>query len=317
MGFVGAGGVADRHAGVLAGFDDVELVAVTDVDGARAETFGRAHGIPAVPDIDTLLRAGLDAVYVCVPPFAHGAPEEAVLGAGLPMFVEKPPAADQAIAERIAKEVAASGVVTRVGLHWRCAEHVRQARDLLRGRTVRLVSAWWLDKVPPVAWWTDAARSGGPLVEQAVHVLDLVRVLVGEVAEVHAVSAGALGGATTDAATAGLLRFEDGPVGTVATSCVLTGKHRAGIEIVADGLVVAVGEDWLQVDDGTETRRTTHDPAAARIAADREFVDALGAVAAPTRADLTLPDHAEAMRSHRLACALARSAASGAAERVQ
>jgi predicted dehydrogenase len=56
----------------------------------------------------------------------------------------------------------------------------------MAGRTVRLVHGTWLDKVPPVAWWTDPTRSGGQVVEQAVHVLDLARVLVGEVREVTA-----------------------------------------------------------------------------------------------------------------------------------
>ena len=33
---------------------------------------------------------GSDAAYVCVPPFAHGVAETAVLSAGIPLFVEKP-----------------------------------------------------------------------------------------------------------------------------------------------------------------------------------------------------------------------------------
>ena len=42
-------------------------------------------------------------------------------------------------------------------------------------RPVRLVTGAWLDKVPPVAWWPRRDRSGGPVVEQAAHVLDLAR----------------------------------------------------------------------------------------------------------------------------------------------
>ena len=37
IGLVGAGGVGARHARTLAGFDDVELVAVCDPDTAVAE----------------------------------------------------------------------------------------------------------------------------------------------------------------------------------------------------------------------------------------------------------------------------------------
>jgi myo-inositol 2-dehydrogenase / D-chiro-inositol 1-dehydrogenase len=317
IGFVGTGGVADRHASVLAGFDDVELVAAADVDPERAAAFAQRHGTAAVDDLDALVGCDLHAVYVCVPPFAHGDVEVRLAAAGLALFVEKPLAADEATAQRVADALDRAGVPTRVGLHWRCAEPVRRARELLADRPVRLVGATWLDKVPPVPWWTDRERSGGPLVEQAVHVLDTARVLVGEVESVHAASAGPVPGGSTDAATAALLRFAGGAVGTAATTCVLGRKHRAGVEVVADGLALGVGEDWLEVDDGSGPRREEFDRRAALVAADREFVDALdGAAPGAAVPPLALPDHREALRSHRLACALARSAATGEPERV-
>jgi predicted dehydrogenase len=314
IGFIGTGGVAARHASVLRDFPDVELVAATDVDPDRSAQFAEANDVRAVTGTAELLDQGLDAVYVCVPPFAHGDPERAVARAGLPMFIEKPLAVDEPAAERVAADLAAAGVLTRVGHHWRCGEPVRTARELLAGRTIRSVNAWWLDKVPPVAWWTDRRRSGGPLVEQAVHVLDTARVLAGEVTEVWAMSAGPLPGGSADAATAGLLRFASGAVGTVSTTCALPGKHRAGLEVVADGVVVGLGEDWLEVRDEA-LRRHEIDPWPAKVAADRAFVDVvLGRAVDPDRSP---PDHAEALRSHRVACALARAIGSGRSEQLR
>jgi predicted dehydrogenase len=304
IGFVGTGGVAQRHAGILRGFPDVELVAATDVDADRTRAFGEQYGTTAVPDVEALLACEPDAVYVGIPPFAHGEVELALATAGVALFVEKPLAVDLATAEKTTAALTGAGVLTRVGHHWRCAEPVRRAAELLAGRTVRLVTATWLDKIPPVPWWTDRDRSGGPLVEQAVHVLDTARVLAGEVEAVAALSAGPVPDGTVDTATAGLLRFASGAVGTVTTASVLGRKHRAGCEVVADGLVVAVGEDWLEVDDGTGTVREEFDRQTALVAADRDFVDALAGRAGPAG----LPDVAEALLSHRLACALAGAA---------
>ena len=90
IGFVGTGGVAARHAHILRGFSDVRLIAGTDVDPTRAKAFAAAHDLVAVPDVEALLAADLDAVYVCVPPFAHGPLEDVLLAAGLPLFIEKP-----------------------------------------------------------------------------------------------------------------------------------------------------------------------------------------------------------------------------------
>jgi predicted dehydrogenase len=314
IGFVGTGGVAHRHARVLTGLPGVELVAATDVDPARTARFAEAHGVRAVPDVDALLGERLHAVYLCVPPYAHGALEVRIAEAGGALFVEKPLAADEPTAEWVARRIRPSRVLTRVGHHWRCAEPVHRARALLAGRRIRLVCGAWLDTTPPVAWWSDRARSGGPLVEQAVHVLDLARVLVGEVTEVHAAAGGLLPGGV-EAATGALLRFADGAVGTFATACVLDGKHRAGLEIVADGIVVGVGEDWLEVRDGDGSHRAAYDAMAPRTAIDAAFVAALRGRPVPPERDG--PDHAEALRSHRLACALARSAVSGRAEPVR
>jgi predicted dehydrogenase len=317
LGFVGTGGVATRHATVLSGFDDAAVVAATDVDPARAAAFATQFGADAVDDVAALLGRDLDAVYVCVPPFAHRPAESSaeveVAAAGLPLFVEKPLAPDLETAEAIGPRV--GGVLTRVGHHWRCAEPVARARALLADRTVRLVSATWWDKVPPVSWWAHRELSGGPVVEQAIHVLDLARFLVGEVTEVSARASGTVPGGDVDAVTTALLSFENGAVGTVSAASVLGAKHRAGLEIVADGLVVGVGEDWLEVRDGAaEPTRATFDRMTACVAADREFVDAVRGRPGPPAG--SPPDYDEALRSHRLATAVARSAASGAPEKL-
>ncbi|PVZ09108.1 Gfo/Idh/MocA family protein [Actinomycetospora cinnamomea] len=311
VGIVGAGGVARRHAGTLAVMPDVALVGVTDPDAERAEDLAGAVGATPARDLDALLARGLDAVWVCVPPFAHGEVEERVAAAGVALFVEKPLGLDVAAAERVAAAVATAGVPTSVGHHWRSSTAVARARGLLAGRTVRLVSATWLDKVPPVPWWARRGSSGGQVVEQAVHVLDLARLLAGEVTAVHAVADDAPpDGGDVDSATAGTLRFAGGAVGTLAATCRLGWKHRAGVELYADDLALTVTEEQLAVRDGEGSWSVEVDPAEARTAADRAFVDHV--TGREPSGSGVLVDYAEALRTHRLACALSESVASGA-----
>ncbi|MFG1869796.1 Gfo/Idh/MocA family protein [Micromonospora arborensis] len=314
VGLVGAGGVAQRHARVLTGFDDVELVGITDVAPEAASALAAPYGARACADVAELLATGLDAVYVCVPPFAHGPAEEAVIQAGVPMFVEKPVAVDLGTAERIADLVARSGLRTAVGHHWRYLSVLDEARELLAGRPVRMVSGAWLDKVPPVAWWSRRDRSGGPVVEQAAHVLDLIRVLAGEVTEVTAYGNGTpppVDGADIDSVTTAALRFADGAVGTLSAACVLGWKHRAGVEILADGLALALTEDGLSIRDADGERHIPADPEAARVAVDRAFIDAVRGIGD----DVRVP-YAEALATQRLALAVADSARSGATVRL-
>ncbi|AXB41556.1 Gfo/Idh/MocA family protein [Amycolatopsis albispora] len=316
IGFVGAGGVAARHADTLAAFGDVELVAVTDVDGRRARAFAEERGVRAVPGVEQLIDTGVDAVYVCVPPFSHGPVEKAVAAAGLAVFVEKPIGLDCGEAEQTARLLEEAGVVTSAGYHWRYSDGVTRAREAVRDTSVRLAVGAWLDKVPPVRWWTSRAQSGGQVVEQAVHVLDLARLMVGEVVEVHAMGDGQppdAPGADVDGATVVNLRFAGGAVGTLAATCLLGWKHRVGLEVYAADLAVSITEDAVEVagrSGESEVRRL--DPALAKQAADRAFVDAVlgrgGNIRAP---------YADAVRTQRLACAVADSAARGVAVKLE
>jgi myo-inositol 2-dehydrogenase/D-chiro-inositol 1-dehydrogenase len=309
IGLVGAGNVAQRHARVLSGLPDVDLVGVTDVVPDAARRLADQFDCRVFGEVTSLVAADVDAVYVCVPPFAHGLAEEVVLSAGLPMFVEKPVAVDRGTAERIGALVTKSDVLTAVGHHWRYLDVVDRARALLDGRPARMINGSWWDKVPPVQWWARQSHSGGPIVEQSAHVLDLIRLLAGEVVEVTAYGDGSpppLDGADIDSVTAAALRFADGHVGTLSSACVLGWRHCAGVEVIAEGLALRVGENELVVREGDREHRIPGDPDAARTAVDRAFVDAVRGLGD----DIRVP-YDEALRTHRLACAVAESAVAG------
>lgn len=301
VGIIGAGNVAARHADVLSTFPDVTIAGIADTDPHRAEALASRHGSPAYGGHAGLLAAGgLDAIYVCVPPFAHGNPERDALSCDLPLFVEKPLSLDPATAEKIADELDRRGLPSAVGHHWRYLDILHRARDLLADRPVRLALGYWLDKVPPVGWWLKPEMSGGQVLEQAVHVLDLARVLVGEVAMVHAVPAGSELDGEVDRATAAVLAFEGGAAGLLAATSLCGRKHRVGLEVHAEGITLDLSETRLVVDGET----VIEDDGLAKTRVDREFINAVQG----RPADVRVP-YREALRTHRLAHAVARSAA--------
>jgi len=312
VGLVGAGGVGARHARTLAGFDDVDLAAICDPVTASAEALAGALGTRTVGDLPDLLSLGLDAVWLCVPPFAHGELELSLVRAGMPFFVEKPLAAGPDVAEDVAAAVAAAGLPTATGYHWRHLDTVARARALLAGTAVRLVSARWWGTTPPPAWWGRQDLSGGQVVEQATHLLDLVRLLAGEVVEVTGGAAPSTGaGRDVPDATAVVLRFASGAVGTVSTSCVLPALAAAGLDVIADGVSLELTETALVARTGDGELRTEPD-VDGRTAVDRAFVDVLaGRAPAPG-----LVDVGEALRTHRLACAVAEATRTGSPVRV-
>ena len=308
IGFIGGGGIARRHLHVLNDFDDVELAAVADP--ARAAETAAEFGMTPYDGHEAMLDAEhLDAVYVCVPPFAHGAIETDLAERGLPFFVEKPLALDLDTAEQTAAAVEAAGVATAVGYHWRYMSHVEVAKGLLDDRPARLVQGYWLGDTPPPAWWHRRDGSGGQMVEQTTHVFDLARHLVGE-----AVSVSAAGGRTDRAAfpdldvhdaTAALITFASGAVGTFASTCLLGWTHRVGLHLFGDGLAVEVGEHETMIDvgRGRPVTPSAHDPV---VAEDRDFVDAVAG-----GEDRVRVPYAEALRTHRLTLAAQRALETG------
>ncbi len=238
IGFIGAGGIASRHLNNLLGFEDVTVKAIADTDLERARMLaGRCEAKVYNMAAAMLDAEKLDAIYICVPPFAHGDIEQQVIERGLPFFVEKPLAADAATAESIAAQVADKNLLTSVGYHWRYLDTTEEAYDLLSKNPARLALGYWLDGTPPPAWWVKQGESGGQMVEQTTHIFDLARVLVGDVRRVYAAGSrihrsGFPNADVLDVTTA-TLHFKSGTVGTLSSTCLLNWPHRIGLHLLA------------------------------------------------------------------------------------
>ena len=312
VGLIGAGIIARRHVGNLLGFDDVDVAAVSDLSAERAaELAARCDGRAYTRYEEMLERERLDAVYVCVPPFAHGGPEAAAIERGLPFFVEKPVALDLETAETVARRVTERGLVTATGYHWRYLDVTEQARELLAKTPARLALGYWLDFTPPPEWWTVEARSGGQMVEQTTHIFDAARLLVGDVSRVYAAGARlerpAFPHADIPDVSVATLHFESGALGTMTSTCLLNWPHRIGLHLFGEGLAIELSEHEIMVDvgKGRPVRRAEGDP---MVREDRDFVDAVKGEPNKVRAP-----YAEALATHRVVTAAVRSAREGRA----
>lgn len=193
VGFIGTGGIAQRHIQSLErlGAGRARIAAFCDTVVEKAQQEARGHGGAAYADFAQMLHAeALDAVFLCTPPFVRAEPIEAVAARGLALFCEKPPAFDAAQGRRALAAIGAAGVVSNVGFMYRWLKIVDRAKELMMSRRLAAVRSAFLcgpaveDNLPP--WFYLKERSGGPVMDQAIHVLDLHRHLAGEVASVHA-----------------------------------------------------------------------------------------------------------------------------------
>jgi len=188
---IGTGGIYKAHRKNLEAIGGNKVVAVCDVDQANLKEAAAAHGARAYTDFNELFdkEQSLDAVLLCTPPTVRF---DVIAGAAerkLPVFTEKPPARTLDDARRIIETIEKSGIICSVGFMYRYAPAVDRLKSLIGGETINLVQSAFLcspaltRKIP--GWFFIKEKSGGHVVDQAIHVIDLIRFIAGDITEVH------------------------------------------------------------------------------------------------------------------------------------
>ncbi|HEY7132354.1 MAG TPA: Gfo/Idh/MocA family oxidoreductase [Candidatus Limnocylindrales bacterium] len=221
---IGGGWIVPHHLAALDRLGRTTLVGVASAREERAAAIATPRGARASADPIRLVdELRPDVAIVCVPPFAAAGIGLGLVERGIPFLIEKPlAAADPGGARRLGVAIAAAGLVVAVGYHLRGLEALAEVREHLRDDPPRFVTGRWLDGTPAPAWWHRFDRGGGQVIEQATHLYDLARHLVGEAVVVAAVSTRSEPADPPDAdvadATAAILRFEAGALGTFLNS---------------------------------------------------------------------------------------------------
>jgi len=227
IGIVGAGGIAARHAGAIAHLADrMELVASCGRDAAKAQAFADQHGGAAYDDLDRMLsEAQPDLAIVALPPFAHAGEVERIAAAGVHLLVEKPIALDLPRADAMVAAAERAGVIAAVGFMYRFGEAIRAWRDAATGPVGLYVGAYHCNALH-ASWWRSEAKSGGQMLEQVIHQIDLIRHLMGEPDTVFARRANLfhrdVPGYDSEDVSAIIFGWDDGRIATLNASNIAT-----------------------------------------------------------------------------------------------
>lgn len=195
VGIVGCGNISRNHIEAFNAIEGTAVVAVCDVDLARAETFAATWGIAtAVQSVDELLALKLDIISVCTPHPTHETVVIQAAAAGVNVLCEKPITVDVASAQRMVDACDAADVKFSVLFQRRFWPAARKLRELidngLLGTPVLGHASVLLHREPEYysadAWrGTWSTDGGGVLMTQAIHYLDLLQWYFGPVAEVY------------------------------------------------------------------------------------------------------------------------------------
>ncbi|WP_326569278.1 Gfo/Idh/MocA family oxidoreductase [Amycolatopsis rhabdoformis] len=238
LGLAGTGRIGTAHAETLKGFDEVTSVVVADVDPARASAAASKLGVEAATDLDALFAAGLDALVVTAATDAHPGLIMRAVDAGLPVFCEKPVAADITGTLAVIDHISSSSVPVQIGFQRRFDAGYQAARRAVADGSLgwlHTIRATTLDPEPPPAAYVP--HSGGLFRDCGVHDFDIIRWVTGrEVLSAYAVGANRGASFFVDAddvdTAAVLLTLDDGTLATVS----LTRYNGSGYDVRLEAL---------------------------------------------------------------------------------
>ena len=221
---------ADRHSAL-------DVVAVCDRTFEGDGTL--ADGVRYYADYRRLLTESLDVLFVCLTNDVAAEVTIAGLDADLHVFCEKPPGRSVADVERvIARERAHPRLKLMYGFNHRYHESVRDALRVLSsgelGRVINLRGVYGKAKLVTFDqsdWRTKRSIAGGGiLLDQGIHMVDLMRLFAGEFTTVHSFLSNERWGYDVEDNAYALMRTPGGVVGMLNSSATQW-RHRFHLDI--------------------------------------------------------------------------------------
>lgn len=225
LALIGAGAMGRHHLKVALANTDIQVVGVSDpTEAARREA--TALGLPAFADhLQMLDETSPDGVVISAPNSLHAPLAVDCLDRGVATLIEKPVADSLEGARRIIESGKRTGAAVLVGHHRRHNPVLTAAADHVRDGglgQVTAVNGMWLRRKPDAyyqdQWKLDAARGGGVLLINAIHDIDCLRMICGDITDVCAASSSATRNLPVEDTAAAVFRFRNGALGTFIVS---------------------------------------------------------------------------------------------------
>ncbi len=169
IGVIGVGVMGSNHARVLSEMAGVTLVGVVDPDRTQREFVGRTLGCAEFTDIESLVRAGVEAVTIAAPTHLHHDLALDCISRGLHVIVEKPIAPTVEEGGAIVAAARRAGVTLMVGHVERFNPAVESIKRAIKGQDILSIAITRVGPFPP------RMSNVGVVIDLAVHDIDLIR----------------------------------------------------------------------------------------------------------------------------------------------
>jgi UDP-N-acetyl-2-amino-2-deoxyglucuronate dehydrogenase len=231
-GIVGCGHIAKKHVAAIEAVEGAELVAVCDTNEERLREFAK-DGIEGYTDLADMLKTNVDVVCICTPSGLHPKLTIQAAEAKKHVIVEKPMALTLEDADRMIEACERNGVKMAVVHPNRFRPAVVELRRQLdRGAFGKIGHAnatvrWnrnqaYYDQAP---WRGTKAMDGGVLMNQAIHNMDLLLWMMGDVEEVSSYHATRIRNIEAEDTSVSVMKFKSGALGVLEAAVTIYPKN--------------------------------------------------------------------------------------------
>lgn len=246
----GCGTIAAVHARCLAGMQEVEIAAFADIRPERAENFAKEYGGQAYASITEMLeKEQIDVLHICLPHYLHVPVAIQAMGAGVNVFMEKPPVISREQLEQL--KAAEEKASVQLGICFQnrynpCTQAVKELLDSGKAgkiRGVRGLVTWSRGE----AYYKDSGwrgtlerEGGGALINQSIHTMDLMTYLTGmpETVEASAQNHHLKGTIEVEDMLEAYIRYENGAVGCFYATTAYSGDPKPIIEFDCENMTI-------------------------------------------------------------------------------
>ena len=148
----------------------------------------------ATADPDEFFKVKMDGLLLCTVPKIRTELIKRACKNNIHLLIEKPPAYNLIEGQECLSAIEKAGVITSVGFQLRYEPRYERLKQLIKGHVIHLVRTvctvdYYLNFRMP-DWFLKNEASGGPIAEQASHLLDIVRFVLGNPRATKATSFG-------------------------------------------------------------------------------------------------------------------------------
>lgn len=236
VGIAGYGVVGKRRRYYIDQHPALRTVGVCDQKFKRPGTM--PDGVRYYSHYKQLLKEPLDVLFVSLPNYLAAEVTIAGLERGLHVFCEKPPGRDvEDVKKVMAAEKRSPGILLKYGFNHRYHDSVREALRIIKsgelGKIINVRGVYGKSKIIPFTGQWRAERKyagGGILLDQGIHMVDLMRLFCGEFAEVKSYVSNSYWKHDVEDNAYALLKDKQGRIAMLHSSATQW-QHRFSLEI--------------------------------------------------------------------------------------